>query len=238
VLADIAQFQYLVAPETWLDMPLVQEGSDLVGYFGPDTGFPMGPHYTATTTFRITFKTVKNYPFTLTLNDLDAGDEELAKLEATAIVNGNFAITGTFSMQGRVFRGGIPVTLTWTGTGWTYAASDTTEDLLVNNFQVTVTYGGGYLITTNQPRYLNVPGATLVVSNTMTLPDLYLYGGNANNDKAIGIGDASVVGGAYGTGNIESDGDVNFDNRVNIQDLALVGGNYGLTDEVYNDWLQ
>ena len=238
VLADIAQFQYLVAPETWLDMPLVQEGSDLVGYFGPDTGFPMGAPYTATTTFRITFKTVKNYPFTLTLNDLDAGDEELAKLEATAIVNGNFAITGTFSMQGRVTRGGIPVTLTWTGTGWTYAASDTTEDLLVNNFQVTVTYGGGYNITTNQNRYLNVPGATLVVNNIMTLPDLYLYGGNANNDNAIGIGDASVVGGAYGIGDIGSNGDVNFDNRVNIQDLALVGGNYGLDSATaYASWL-
>jgi len=222
---------------------LQQSGDDVVGRVGwKDAGYTLEHGENWENTCNIKFKTPKDYLFTVNMvdntTDVPADDIPLTSLTETAVVNGNFAITGTFSMQGRVTRGGIPVTLTWLEPGWDYAASADTEDLLVNNFQVTVTYGGSYRITTNQPRYLNVPGATPAVSKTMTLPDLYLYGGNANGDNAIGIGDASVVGGAYGTGNIESDGDVNFDNRVNIQDLALVGGNYGLTDEVYNDWLQ
>lgn len=238
VIADIAQFQYK-AGDQWFNMPLEQDGLDLVGYFGPSSGFPMGPSYNATTTFRITFKTVKSYPFTLTLNDLDASSEELAKLEATAIVNGNFAITGTFTMQGNLNRGGIPVALTWTGTEWEYSASDTTEDLLVNNFQVTVTYGGGYRITTNQPRYLNLTTAsnkTITVNAAKTLAPLMLRGGDVFQDGEITVGDASLIGTYYGQ-SISTDPDANFDGKVNIFDLALVGGNFGLTSATaYNSW--
>ncbi len=246
VIADIAQFQYK-AGDQWFNMPLEQDGLDLVGYFGPSSGFPMGPSYTATTTFRITFKTVKSYPFTLTLNDLDASSEELAKLEATAIVNGNFAITGTFTMQGNLNRGGIPVTLTWTGTGWTYAASANTVDELVNNFQVTVTYGGGYRITTNQPRYLNLTTAsnkTITVDGVETLAALMLRGGNVVNadtslDK-IDLSDAGLIGGVYGSSGDPSltPADANFDGRVNILDLALVGGNYLMESATaYSGWV-
>ncbi len=240
-LADIAQFQYLVAPDTWLDMPLNVNGSDLVGHFGPLTGFPMVPEYSATTTFRITFRTIKNYPFKLTLNDLNMANRELEKFEATAVVNaGDFAITGTFTMQGRVPRGGIPVTLTWTD--GVYSASDTTEDLLVNNFQVTVTYGGGYLITTNQDRYLNLTTASaksITVDGAKTLNALMLRGGNVDNNDNVGLSDASVIGGAYGSAGDPSTllADANFDGRVNILDLALVGGNYLLTTaSAYTSW--
>ncbi len=239
VLADIYRFQYK-AGDQWLDMPLTQVGPDLVGYFGPQSGFPMGAPYSATTTFRITFKTVKNYPFTLTLNDLDASNEELAKLEATATVNGNFAITGTFSMQGRFTRGGIPVTLTWTGTEWQYSASDTTEDLMDNNFQVTVTYGGGYRITTNQPRYLDVTatlGKTINISTNDSIAPLELRAGDANDDNEIEVGDAGIVGGEYWQTGSDKRGDVNFDLIVNIQDLALVGSNYTVTSATaYGSW--
>ena len=164
-------------------------------------------------------------------------DIPLTTLTATAVVNGNFAITGTFSMQGRITRGGIPVTLTWTGTEWEYSASDTTEDLLVNNFQVTVTYGGGYRITTNQPRYLNLTTAsnkTITVNAAKTLAPLMLRGGDVVQNGEITVGDASLIGSEYGqTG--DKFGDANFDLRVNIQDLAMVGGNFGLTSETAYD---
>ncbi len=246
VLADIYQFQYK-AGDQWLDMPLTQDGLDLVGYFGPSSGFPMGPSYTATTTFRITFKTPKDYPFTLTLNDLGMANRELVKFEETAEVESGFAITGTFTMQGNLNRGGIPVTLTWTGTGWEYSESETTEDLMANNFQVTVTYGGGYRITTNQPRYLNLTTAsnkTITVDAAKTLAALMLRGGNVVNADTsldiIDLSDAGLIGGVYGSSGDPSltPADANFDGRVNILDLALVGGNYLMESATaYNGWV-
>jgi hypothetical protein len=176
-----------------------------------------------------------------TTGDL-ADDITLATLTALAEVNGNFAITGTFSMQGRFTRGGIPVTLTWTGTEWQYSASDTTEDLMDNNFQVTVTYGGGYRITTNQDRYLNLTTASaksITVDGAKTLNALMLRGGNVDNNDNVGLSDASVIGGAYGSAGDPSTllADANFDGRVNILDLALVGGNYLLTTaSAYKSW--
>ncbi|HQA29770.1 MAG TPA: hypothetical protein PLA02_11215, partial [Brevefilum fermentans] len=59
----------------------------------------------------------------------------------------------------------------------------------------------------------------------------------------IDIGDAGLVGGAYGQpGSTTPTGanhpDVNFDGKVNIQDLALVGGNFGLTSAgAYEEWM-
>ena len=132
------------------------------------------------------------------------------------------------------------MTLTWTD--GVYSASDTTEDLLVNNFQVTVTYGGGYLITTNQDRYLNLTTASaksITVDGAKTLNALMLRGGNVDNNDNVGLSDASVIGGAYGSAGDPSTllADANFDGRVNILDLALVGGNYLLTTaSAYTSW--
>ncbi len=43
-------------------------------------------------------------------------DRLLAALPTGVIVDGNFAVTGTFSIRGNASRAGIPVTLTWGGT--------------------------------------------------------------------------------------------------------------------------
>jgi hypothetical protein len=98
-----------------------------------------------------------------------------------------------------------------------------------------------YIITTDQERYLDVVltnNKTIAVSAGKTaMSPLELKGGDANDDNAVGLGDATIVGASYGIGTILSAGDVNFDDKVNIFDLALVGGNYYLTSTVYNSWL-
>jgi len=66
-----------------------------------------------------------------------------------------------------------------------------------------------------------------------------LRGGNVDNDEEIGLADAGIIGGVYGsTGDPQLiTADANFDGRVNILDLALVGGNYLLTTATaYTSW--
>ncbi len=234
---------------------LTESGDDLIGRTGYDGhGFPMPPDGEWENTCTVNFKTAKSYDFSVDMVDNTSSpfdptkDIQLVNLTATATVNGGFAITGTFSMQGRLTRGGIPVTLGWTGTEWTYSASAATTDVMANNFNVNVTYGGGYLITTLQPRYLNITtelAKSITVNGAETItPALMLRGGNVVNadtslDK-IDLSDAGLIGGAYGdSGNpLEIAADANFDGKVNILDLALVGGNFELTPATaYTDWV-
>lgn len=251
-LEDIASLSCEITPGSPTTIELTDTGDNLVGRVGYGTaGFPMPAGQEWITTCNVKFKNAGSYSFTVDMVDNPSGvianDRILVSMSQTATVNSGFAITGTFTMQGNLNRGGIPVTLTWTGTGWTYAESDTTEDLLENNFQVTVTYGGGYLITTNQPRYLNLTTASaksITVDGAKTLNALMLRGGNVVNadtslDK-IDLSDAGLIGGAYGdSGNpLEIAADANFDGKVNILDLALVGGNFELTPATaYTDWV-
>ena len=87
VLADIASFEYLATSDVWSPMPMSQIGPDVVGYYGPETGFPIGAGYTATSTFRITFTTPKSYPVSMRLVDLGTAPEAiLATLNQTAVV--------------------------------------------------------------------------------------------------------------------------------------------------------
>ena len=239
VLTDIASFQYQDG-ETWRDMPLEQSGDDLVGYFGPSTGFPMVSGFSATTNFRVTFNTAKDYTFVLTLNDLDADKLELARFEAIAVVLDNLNITGTVSMQGRTVTSGVPMTLTALLVPYgPYQA--TSFDQISNNISFSSVAAGGYLITTNQPRYLNLTADLNITkvfsSEAFTINRLELKGGNAKwTDNLIDLSDASVITTVYGqTGDM--DADVNFDGKVNILDLALVGGNYNLTSATaYASW--
>src|SRR5690606_38008626 len=74
-LADIASFQYLetsVEPVAWMPLPLVQDGTDVIGDFGPATGFPMGVPYNATSQFKVTFNTPGTYPASIVLYDVAA----------------------------------------------------------------------------------------------------------------------------------------------------------------------
>src|SRR3990172_3460139 len=59
-LADIDTFEYLetsVDPDMWLPLPLTQDGSDVIGNFGPASGYPLSVPYSSTSSFRVTFNT-------------------------------------------------------------------------------------------------------------------------------------------------------------------------------------
>ena len=189
--------------------------------------------------FLVTFDEAWTGDVSVSLYDSDwtPADRLLATASATgAVVNGDFVVTGTFSMQGRASRAGIPVTLTWGGTLETYGPSASTIDVISNNFTLTLKYGGDYTLTTLQPRYLNVTTAlgktiTALAADRAMLP-LELKGGNAvwrdvltgAPDNVIDTSDASLVGTQYGSGGTSdgylNNGDCNFDGKVNIQDLA------------------
>ncbi len=183
--------------------------------------------------FRVTFYTPGDNTLAVSLVDTLALPSPLELETATEdfTVAGNYSLLGTFSMQGRVFRGGVPVTLTWAGTP-AYAPLGTTLNTISNNLSMTLTYGGVYTITTNQPRYLNVTadlGRTVTLSGAYTMAPLELKGGNAVwTDNIVDITDAGVIGGQWNSAT-PTNGDVNFDGKVNIQDLALVGGNWHVT---------
>jgi hypothetical protein len=241
-LAQIYSFTYFDAgSSTWQTLPLSQVGPDLVGDYGPAAGFPMSAPYNATAQFRIVFMKAGSYNVGITLVDLTTvPNTTLATFNATAVVNGDFTVTGTVSMQGRTVRSGVPVTLTKVGLPGFGPYSAISIDVISNNLTFTLVGGGTYTITTNQPRYLDVTadlGKTTTVTAATTISPLELKGGDANDDNVIGLGDASIIGAQYGQTGADKNGDVNFSNKVDIFDLAMVGGNFGLTSSLaYASW--
>jgi len=201
----------------------------------------------------------------LTFNGVSLGQSSLTITQAVfADVGGNqtvpdfvggsiivfpprFTLSGLITLQGQTAYDGIPFTL---GLGQTYQYgpySGVTGIQTDINLQLDKVVGDTYLVTTQQPRYLNLHeglNLQLSVSSDVILPDLHLLGGNAVwTDNKIDIADVSVVGAWYHL-DLASFGpdlgfhpDVNFDGVVNIQDLSVVAGNFDLTSaEVYVDW--
>jgi len=223
-----------------------EEGGNLVGRVGYDSaGFPMPAGWHSVTRCTLNAATAGTYTFTVDMVDnpsgVPANDRILTSLSAQATVTGSLDITGTFSMQGRVYRGGIPVIFTLSED---YAPSAQTTDVLGVNFNLSVDYTGTYAITTDQPRYLNLSteiNKHITVDGDMVLSPLVLRGGNVTDLgeslNKVDVSDAGVVGGDYRkTG--DNPGDANFDLIVNIQDLALVGSNYGVTSATaYASWM-
>ncbi|MHB8856802.1 MAG: hypothetical protein ACYC6K_09315 [Bellilinea sp.] len=191
-------------------------------------------------TFTVTFASAYNSSVTANLFDSDwtPSARQLATYTQSGVVaHANGSITGTFSMQGRINRAGIPVTLTGTFGFDPYSAG--TVNQLSGNFSLVNVVNDTYTITTLQPRYLNVT-KSFAFADSKTLSALELKGGNAIwSNNTIDVADASAVGVDYGksSGFTNQDADVNFDGKVNIFDLAMVGGNYNLTSATaYTSW--
>ncbi|MHB8958571.1 MAG: COG1361 family protein [Candidatus Limnocylindrales bacterium] len=75
-------------------VPFVVDNGNLVGKWGPDTGFPVAPGYNASTTFIVTVADgapVGNYTVTLELVDLDDSATILAHETGTILVRENVA---------------------------------------------------------------------------------------------------------------------------------------------------
>ena len=105
---------------------------------------------------------------------------------------------------------------TWTITGVRAAASGTSYKLKADH--------GLYLFSEKD--------LTVQPSTTYTDQNTKLWGGDANNDESVTIGDLSCIGGAFGSWapcGTTGGSDINADGTTNIQDLSIAGGNYTKT---------
>ena len=152
-------------------------------------------------------------------------------------------LSGSFDLQGRSNRGGVPVTLSlgqFVGQG-PYTVP--TTNVSGNNLYFPNVAMDLYTVSTAQASYLNITPAMgkqigLLASGNV-LPPLRLLSGNAvwtNNE--IDIFDIALVSGEIGKTTFITDADINNDGMVDIFDLALVAGNYGMTSALaYGEWL-
>ncbi len=193
-----------------------------------------------TVQLRVTFGSSATVAFSAKLYETTdvSPDALLASATANVDVQAAASLTGTFSMQGRTVRSGIPVTLTGTLFG---ALNGTTIDVISGNLTINNVVGyDTYTVTTDQSRYLNVTADLnkTVDGDAGTMAALELKGGNAKwTDNVINVDDASQVGHDWGS-ILDVDGDVNFSGKVDIFDLAIVGGNYNLTSgTAYGTWV-
>jgi hypothetical protein len=137
------------------------------------------------TNFGITYSVVGTVPVTVELLDLTPDPDDL--LATTGSVNAaiydNLTVTGTISMQGRWFRGDVPVRFEVGLLGFGPYTSTSTDVFGSTNFTFSNVGDDTYVFTTNQARYLNVT-VDLAKSYNVTVGDLVLTslelkGGNA-----------------------------------------------------------
>jgi len=219
---------------------------------GNTTVGTLNPGDTKVLTLQITFTASGEQQVIVRLEDPSSVPVgyDLATLDKMISVGATYSVLGEISMQGRTFRGNVPVALTKLDVPVYGPFPGTTVAQLGTNLTISNLPSGSYEFTTSQARYLNITAAldkqfTLGTAN-YTLPALMLRGGNAKwrtgsegnwtYDNEVNIDDASIVGTDYNkTGDI--DADCNFDGVVNIFDLALVGGNFNMdSGEAYGSW--
>jgi len=134
------------------------DGSDWVAVSGGtlDLSALAADGIDVTIALRLTFSSVPATDFVASLYETTdvSPDALLVSYTKTISVQNTTSLIGTFSMQGRTVRSGIPVVLT----GATYGTlNGITIDQMTDNLTITnvVSYET-YTLTTNQPRYLNV----------------------------------------------------------------------------------
>jgi hypothetical protein len=101
-VADILVFNYWEAISgTWQPMPKSQQGADVVGYYGPPTGFVLPANYTATSLFQIQLAHGGSVSVTMTLVDLLPVEQTLATLDGTVTIN-DIHVLGSVTGHGAV----------------------------------------------------------------------------------------------------------------------------------------
>jgi hypothetical protein len=145
-------------------------------------------------------------------------------------------ISGTVRLQGRTDHSGAVVTALGAVTSIAESVSDA-----AGNYALSVPEGSLDIVV-EMERYLDSEntGVFVVPGSGITLSDLDLKGGDANDDDIINILDLSFLGARYGTSfgepGWDDEADINNDLTVNIQDIVLAGSNFKATSPV--DWHQ
>lgn len=151
-------------------------------------------------------------------------------------VCGLATITGNITLQGR-FSGNVdPGTVTMIEQAPTSFAAVAPVPFSGTNgaYSIQVPYlpgGSNYKIRAEHGLYLGNE-ETFLVNGSLANKNTQLWGGDANNDARVSIGDLSCIGAAFGISPIVSDcggtgsPNINADAKVNVQDLSITGGNY------------
>ena len=151
-------------------------------------------------------------------------------------------LSGSFDLQGRTNRGGVPVTLSVGQYASQGPYTVSTTNVSGNNLSFTNVAMDVYTVSTAKAGYLNISPAmgrqiALLASGNVLAP-LRLLGGNAIwTDNVINAQDLALVAGELGKSTFNADADINGNGKVDIFDLALVAGNFGMTSAVaYAGW--
>ena len=171
-------------------------------------------------------------------SDQDAATISHTKNTATVTVYGTGSVTGTANLQGRATPLDATGTLTFTDPTMTFLPTILNFGPSSGSFEATVpALAGGttYDIVGAHSLYLSNAYSDLSIaaggSANPSPATTKLLGGDANNDGAIGLGDLTCIGGAFGGAAVvcgtTGSSDINADSTTNILDLVLTGGNYG-----------
>lgn len=154
-----------------------------------------------------------------------------AALADTITILGTTTVSGRVDLQGRGDDSGAvvdpdagsvyglnvgPVT---TNSWGAYSFSNLTDDT--------------YVVRIEMSLYLDRTRTVVVAGDTLTLPDVALLGGDANDDDTINVQDLTIIGGQFGKAStdptLDARANINNDLEVNILDLVLAAGNYELS---------
>ena len=140
------------------------------------------------------------------------------------------SLSGSVDLQGRGNESGGVVTIIW-DSGYTDSKTITAAD---GSWSFTGIPVGSYQVIIEMARYLDAYKSGVTVTGGGTaLTKVKLLGGDANDDDSVGIDDAAIIGGVFGSSPpSNARADINNDNVVDILDLVLMGGNYAKVSPV------
>ncbi len=141
-------------------------------------------------------------------------------VDASVTVGEGVCVTGRVNRQ--AYTGPGTVTVASEGGATVQAASD-------GSFALCGLAVGQHTITASFPGYLSRQANLNVAAGGSGLPTTMLTGGDADNNKRIGLPDLVLVAANYGAPNpTDTRGDITGDGQIGLADLTLVGANYGL----------
>ena len=213
-------------------------GADIVEYAASRLSPTLG--FTGTGTIVSTvFQALAPGASPLHLHDVILAEVEGVPISGVTTTDGEIVVLGWSDLKGTVELQGrsdiVGPGPDWDGAvitatnGYTY---NTTVGNLDGTWSVAEVISGTYTVEVEMERYLDASKTGVVVGDdsTVTLSQVKLLGGDANDDDYINIQDLSLIGGAFGTvpgdTHWKDEANINDDGKVNILDLVLAGGNY------------
>ncbi|MDO8490587.1 MAG: GEVED domain-containing protein [Dehalococcoidia bacterium] len=128
-------------------------------------------------------------------------------------------IEGVVRLQGRYIQAGASVS----------AGGQTVLTDMAGYFFLPL-LSGTYDVTASMPGYLPGTYTGAVVTSVITLPQVNLKGGDADNDSDVDVADLVLVAAHFGQSPASVCCDFNSDDAVNVVDLTIVGMNFAHTE--------